>query len=147
MSVCKSHPNHICLTCKKSFRPRAYNSRFCSVKCLKSTHKFVRKDNLRSLEKDFDNKCGYCGNDLTYSSKHIDHIIPKSGAGTDEYKNLALSCEFCNMAKGSHDAIRFINWLAFVRSGQFKCKMIDHESVNQEISPTIYDKLQSSWRD
>lgn len=31
---------------------------------------------------------------------HIDHIIPKSADGKTEFKNLCLSCPFCNQFKG-----------------------------------------------
>jgi 5-methylcytosine-specific restriction endonuclease McrA len=43
-------------------------------------------------------------NDNTY---HIDHIIPRSKGGTDDKKNLVLSCPTCNMGirnkKASND--------------------------------------------
>lgn len=43
------------------------------------------------------NKCQYCG-----STKHltIDHIIPKSKGGGDNWSNLTIACSNCNTKKG-----------------------------------------------
>lgn len=44
------------------------------------------------------NRCQYCGKkeDLT-----IDHIIPKSRGGSDEWDNLVACCSTCNVKKGN----------------------------------------------
>lgn len=36
---------------------------------------------------------------------HIDHLIPRSGGGSDDPSNLALSCAKCNLRKGTRDAV------------------------------------------
>jgi len=50
--------------------------------------------------------CEYCRYPVwTYNSKPpLDHIVPKSGGGTDEPGNLALSCWSCNTSKSSKEA-------------------------------------------
>ena len=43
------------------------------------------------------NSCQYCG-----STRHltIDHIIPKSKGGSEEWTNLVVACSKCNTKKG-----------------------------------------------
>ena len=43
------------------------------------------------------NKCQYCG-----STKHltIDHVIPRSKGGTEDWENLVVACSQCNTRKG-----------------------------------------------
>ena len=44
-----------------------------------------------------ENKCQYCG-----STRHltIDHVIPKSKGGSEEWTNLVVACSSCNTKKG-----------------------------------------------
>lgn len=44
-----------------------------------------------------DNKCQYCG-----STRHltIDHVIPKSKGGSEDWSNLVVACSQCNTKKG-----------------------------------------------
>lgn len=44
------------------------------------------------------NKCQYCG-----ATKHltIDHILPKSKGGGDNWENLVVACSKCNTKKGN----------------------------------------------
>lgn len=56
-------------------------------------------------------KCLHCNAHLTVSSAGepisratIEHIVPRSGGGTDALENLALACARCNAGKGvRHD--------------------------------------------
>lgn len=43
-------------------------------------------------------KCQYCG---TRESLTIDHVIPKSRGGSDEWDNLITCCSTCNVKKGN----------------------------------------------
>ena len=48
-------------------------------------------------------RCEYCGLPERFVSLitfHIEHIIPRQHGGDDEPSNLALSCPWCNRAKG-----------------------------------------------
>jgi len=63
--------------------------------------------------------CWYCRVKLNPdSSFHIDHIVPRAFGGDHEIANLALSCEFCNRAKGTCELSVFLEWLEFVRYGE-----------------------------
>jgi len=44
-----------------------------------------------------ENKCQYCG-----STKHltIDHVVPKSKGGSEDWTNLVVACSSCNTKKG-----------------------------------------------
>ena len=44
--------------------------------------------------------CFYCGLKLTWNTKTIDHVIPKSKGGPHRAWNLVISCMECNKAKG-----------------------------------------------
>lgn len=59
--------------------------------------KKLRVNRNRIFKRD-GNQCGYCGakKDLT-----IDHILPKSRGGTNEWTNLVTCCSKCNVKKGN----------------------------------------------
>jgi 5-methylcytosine-specific restriction endonuclease McrA len=44
-------------------------------------------------------KCQYCGKRNTHLT--IDHILPKSRGGKDDWENLITSCDACNNSKGN----------------------------------------------
>lgn len=46
--------------------------------------------------------CHYCGIELNIETATIDHFIPKSKCGSNELRNLVLSCKSCNQEKGSN---------------------------------------------
>ena len=49
------------------------------------------------------NRCEYCQLDQVDSplaALHVEHIIPKTHGGTDDFENLALACVDCNLHKG-----------------------------------------------
>ena len=68
--------------------------------------------------------CWYCGLDITFDEKHIDHIIPKSKGGTNDINNYALTCRFCNWAKNSGTLGEFLDWLYWIKK-QRKFPAID----------------------
>ncbi len=45
--------------------------------------------------------CQYCGRRLKESEITLDHIIPRSRGGRNEWQNLATSCPECNAKKGN----------------------------------------------
>lgn len=61
------------------------------------------EEELRRLAK---NRCEYCHlpEDFTRLRHVIDHIIARQHGGSDEKKNLALSCGRCNRSKGPNIA-------------------------------------------
>lgn len=46
------------------------------------------------------NKCTYCGRELTWKEKEIEHKTPISKGGGNDNNNLCLSCPDCNGEKG-----------------------------------------------
>lgn len=47
-------------------------------------------------------RCTYCGAaGRDGATLEVDHIKPKAAGGTDEPKNLTMSCESCNNGKGA----------------------------------------------
>lgn len=52
-------------------------------------------------------RCNYCGD--TRGPYHIDHIIPLSRGGTNDEKNLCVSCATCNLDKGN---LLLSEWMA-----------------------------------
>ena len=56
--------------------------------------------------------CSYCGCELTYLNRTIDHIIPKIYGGTNSYKNLFPSCKKCNESKSDRSIEEYRNFLA-----------------------------------
>lgn len=57
------------------------------------------------------NKCAYCGVQLG-NKYHVDHIIPLSRGGSNDFDNLALACPRCNMSKGDK---LISEWITAVR--------------------------------
>lgn len=46
--------------------------------------------------------CLYCGDQITFETSEIDHIVPRAGRGsTNKRDNLAAVCERCNRAKSN----------------------------------------------
>jgi 5-methylcytosine-specific restriction endonuclease McrA len=45
-----------------------------------------------------DNKCVYCGSSQQLT---IDHVIPRSAGGSDNWENLVTACRSCNTRKGN----------------------------------------------
>ncbi len=45
-------------------------------------------------------RCCFCNRLLNPSKTTLDHYLPKSSGGTDDYFNLVLCCKKCNKLKG-----------------------------------------------
>ncbi len=54
----------------------------------------------------WDRQCAYCGKKGI--PLQIEHIHPRANGGTDRISNLTLSCEQCNVAKGTQDIQDFL---------------------------------------
>lgn len=59
--------------------------------------------NLPHLLEDYGGKCGICGQHLPENKSliHVDHIIPVSKGGADDYENLQPAHAVCNLRKGN----------------------------------------------
>ncbi|MEL3914691.1 HNH endonuclease signature motif containing protein [Aeromonas caviae] len=47
----------------------------------------------------FGGNCAYCGDQIMIETFHVEHVVPKSSGGANEYVNLMPSCEGCNRTK------------------------------------------------
>jgi len=45
--------------------------------------------------------CAYCGDEFSSSQLTIDHVIPKSRGGTNQWTNCVTACRTCNHKKGN----------------------------------------------
>jgi CRISPR/Cas system Type II protein with McrA/HNH and RuvC-like nuclease domain len=66
-------------------------------------------------------KCCWCGCHTTDSrgkknSTTVEHIVPRSSGGTDEWENLAMACSACNSRRGSQSVQDFMEGVAIQRS-------------------------------
>ncbi len=52
-------------------------------------------------------RCAYCHTVLARADATADHIKPRSEGGTDERKNIAAACHWCNTAKRSMSSAKF----------------------------------------
>ena len=57
------------------------------------------QDDIQALFKLQNGRCAYCGRRL--STYHVDHILPLIKGGSNEPRNLQLTCSKCNLTKGS----------------------------------------------
>lgn len=44
-------------------------------------------------------KCAICGKPVKFKKMHINHIVPLSAGGTNDFKNLQTACRSCNGMK------------------------------------------------
>jgi hypothetical protein len=56
---------------------------------------------FKVLERD-NFKCTYCGASPQETSLHVDHKVPVSMGGTNDFENLVAACSDCNLGKGNH---------------------------------------------
>lgn len=45
--------------------------------------------------------CAYCGTKLVHRNFTIDHVIPRSRGGNDNWMNVVTACKSCNNIKGA----------------------------------------------
>ena len=65
------------------------------------------------LSESQNHRCAWCGIRNTEirdkkSSSTIEHVIPRSKGGSDDYDNLVMACEKCNKKRGVMDVDDFI---------------------------------------
>lgn len=100
-----------------------------------------REQIINKLAMKFGLHCWYCGISLKYMEIHVDHITPLCLTHDNSDYNLALTCKFCNFAKGSKDLSEYLAWLSHVRSPNFKCDYLKIDSLATELTPEQRDIL------
>jgi 5-methylcytosine-specific restriction endonuclease McrA len=62
---------------------------------------------VRQMLSDQGGVCAYCTAVLN-GGYHVDHMVPLSRSGCNDWTNLAITCESCNLAKGSMTIEEFL---------------------------------------
>lgn len=85
-----------------------------------------------------DYKCFYCGHGLNKQRWHLDHFVPKSKGGKNEFNNLRPACKDCNTAKSDMPYERFMKHVLRI-SDYFKQVDPDHPLItrNPEGTPKL----------
>lgn len=59
--------------------------------------KKIKKEKIKELFEKYKYKCNLCNKEKNLI---IDHIVPLSKGGTNDFKNLQILCQECNQKKG-----------------------------------------------
>lgn len=62
---------------------------------------------ISQMHEDQGGLCAYCGVDLN-GEFHVDHMVPISRGGRNDWTNLAVTCPFCNWSKNDRTAEEFV---------------------------------------
>ena len=62
-------------------------------------HKTKNKPTVKYMYKRYDGVCQICGEKKPMSSMTLEHIVPKSKHGTDDWFNMTMTCLPCNTKK------------------------------------------------
>lgn len=100
----KDTEDAICIGCAGTFARPKYQAtrRYCTPECRdKSILMAVTRPRFFLFERD-EFRCVYCGLSSVEEGLilTIDHIVPRSGGGTDDAGNLVTCCRECNSSKG-----------------------------------------------
>ena len=52
-------------------------------------------------------RCAYCREPITMRAKHVDHILPLARGGTNDRRNLQITCAGCNQRKHTKHPVEF----------------------------------------
>lgn len=66
------------------------------------------KELYRRASDDAEVTCFYCGCDIPFGSRHVDHVVPLSRCGSHTLDNLVIACATCNLRKGTQTAEEFL---------------------------------------
>ena len=70
------------------------------------------REEVQQMVRDQGRICAYCEASLN-GSYHVDHMIPLSRGGRNDWTNLAIACENCNLSKGSMTVEEFFRRMNF----------------------------------
>lgn len=61
--------------------------------------KTLTKQQRMKLYNEANQKCQYCGENITYKQMQLDHIHPIQEGGKNDLSNLRVACRMCNYGK------------------------------------------------
>jgi len=67
----------------------------------RKTRQRIGKRIIRALFDLCEGKCGYCQTPFSGEEYQVEHIVPVSVGGTNDFPNLILACKRCNSVAGS----------------------------------------------
>lgn len=85
----------------------AQNKRRAAVSGERGAHS---AEELSQMYRDQDGRCAYCEVALD-GSYHVDHMVPLSRGGANDWSNIAIACPRCNWRKNDQTAEEFMNSL------------------------------------
>lgn len=105
---------------------------------------------IEKLTRKYGLRCWYCGIELQEKKNQtntlwVDHIQSLSKDGSNRIDNLALTCPFCSLAKSKYDIGIFLNYLAYIRTGNFTCPSLNR--FKHLLEPHIVDILSKTFYD
>lgn len=84
-------------------------------------------------------KCVYCGNSKRQELT-IDHLIPQSKGGKNEWNNLVTCCKTCNNNKGDMDASDFTSKAIDPKKPHYLMMLRSSGNIPEEWEPYLYPK-------
>lgn len=59
-------------------------------------------------------RCAICRVNIIKKDQHIDHVMPLVLGGSNEDRNIQITCSVCNLRKGSKDPITFMRTIGYL---------------------------------
>ncbi len=78
-------------------------------------------------------RCAHCGKPLTEKLSTIDHIIPISKGGTNDYNNLAALCDSCNSDKGD-EIVAPVAYFKYLEEEHIREVKRNHDEYCEDVS-------------
>lgn len=101
---------------------------------------------MREILQQFDKKCIYCGvltsnNPLSRKFQTLNKIVPKSDGGSNDIKNLVLSCPQCCQLRGN---IPFEAYLDLIQDNHSVFRISDEDFTINDIVKEFKVSLQTA---
>lgn len=98
--------------------------------------------------------CRYCGRKPPEVKLHVDHIVPVSKGGTDDFVNLVTACQDCNLGKSAkeltnktvrHDANQLAEEMRATR--QYLAEREEFAQWREDALRSVYRHWDRLWND
>ena len=99
----KKHPEKV-----KEWNQRRFNSERAAGKLTLTTLRKVKEENIKKYGV---LTCIYCLIPIQPGQDSLDHLVPVSRGGTNEYENLSIACRKCNSKKRTRTHDEYFEYL------------------------------------